>query len=93
MKRWLAIGAVVGFALAVLAISVFGGPGDQPAPAPAAAATPDAGPVVVPAIATPMALPTAAERRLGAMGPALVVEEAPGRGSPAVMPQGDGGPQ
>ena len=76
MGRWLAIGAVVGFAIAVIAISTLGGPGDQPPAPPPPAAVVDGGAVAIPAIEAPMKLPTAAERRLGAMGPAMVVEQA-----------------
>jgi hypothetical protein len=76
MGRWLAIGAVVGFAGAVLLISVLGGPGDQAPAPPPAPVTADAGATVVPAIEAPLALPSAAARRLGAMGPAMVVDRA-----------------
>lgn len=87
MRRWLAIGAVVGFTGAVLAIAVLGGPGEQPATPPPAIAAADAGAVVIPA-ATNLdmpAIPNAAQRRLGAMGPAQLME----RPKPAMLSPGE----
>jgi hypothetical protein len=95
MRRWLAIGAVVGFGVAVLAISVFGGPGDKPAPATAIAV--DAGIVVVPArppeaAQVPLEIPSAAQRKLGAMGTPIAVDQ-PGKPLPGHEPPDGGAPQ
>jgi hypothetical protein len=90
MRRWLAIGAVVGFSAAVLGIAVLGGPGEEPA-TPTVPAAPDAGPVVIPAAANLdlPAIPNAAQRRLGAMGPAQLME----RPKPALLTPGEGAVQ
>ena len=87
MRRWLAIGAVVGFAVAVLVISVWGGP-EQATPAPTLAPVAPIKAVPLNAVPArpleaqpmpPQQLPSPAARALGAMGQPMQVEARPGR--------------
>ena len=85
MTRWIAIGAVVGFGIAVLVVSVL----RPDAPPPPAATAP--APTPPPAAAVPLEVPKAADRHLGASRVPLVLELDPRRGATVPVPA-DAGP-